>query len=1097
MIDAPPGVAVPLAGGWAGPASESEQESKVPKQACHEPLAGYNSRNRMVSGGVPVKSPHRLARVATVAWCVWCAVSAAPALAQAPPVPLPGPAMESLRVPGGAAHLLAQAELDPDIPRARALREVIRVIYDAAEQANQATDTRRARVLDYLSVLSAFEASASAFKGTPPSLQQAEAKPVRQQLERMAQVLGASLEKRAGKYLLLLDTGDKPVRRRQLLDAAGFQVQPFIDALNAGRPAALALPADTVPLPLPTAAWQSALRVSEDFAGSLLTAILSDRRAALFYYGLLGVDADTRAFLARTPELLKDILQSNRAAVFASCGSAFAVAEGRVAVPGGPAAVPLWEAVVGEPVASPARFASKLFDKDDGRLALFYHSLAFIDPPLLTFALGVASPDPGRRVDRFRRLYDVSAVPLAGWNPAARPFSRTRVDMVRLLQMTPVDDRGRLGALSPERFWRRVFVDAPIPSDPAAELEKLDEDGPVDAAAMMEMLAGPAQLTERAEAWAFGHRVFGTAPRAGLPDALVALRAFPKYHVLVYALDRMGVADPAVYAAAIRRAERLSKISERRAAMLALGLFQGSLALVERARLGRVIDSTAASDLVAELAKADFTEDGDSAGRVRAWVATSLLPALAAGLPANGAAGAYPYESVVLAACAGRALSLSDSPDLGLTLEGLPYRVDPAAAEFARYQAVREKQRSVPLDVALEVGERIDALLERGVTVETLPGLVQRLERAFQTAMTVGNAKDSPWLDAGGAARSVGRAANDLKKIAKPKDLSKILKTTRPLLPVADALLAHAIVSLVYTPHLGEADGTALMAGDPSVRHDWGIATVVSEPRVPESWKLPFEDRAGEGWHLQGALLGIDVTLSQQVLRRVVTDKVPGPPTISSMDAQMVTEGVALAVPFDYTDADREVIVSALRRGRSRLEALVRAPGGWPAVANRAGIRDVRRELVPWMLANEPNHLSGWMSYGEVMRIGMVEGAPLKSANAWGTSGRGFDGRWTLRFPSSQPFELATGRKGSAAILAALPDLALAVAESLHAKGLPAVLTRAVLAAAAQDFSDEVRQAYDDDWMAMIAAVPALVPRVDEYVAALTTGGGLVPVARQ
>jgi hypothetical protein len=82
-------------------------------------------------------------------------------------------------------------------------------------------------------------------------------------------------------------------------------------------------------------------------------------------------------------------------------------------------------------------------------------------------------------------------------------------------------------------------------------------------------------------------------------------------------------------------------------------------------------------------------------------------------------------------------------------------------------------------------------------------------------------------------------------------------------------------------------------------------------------------------------------------------------------------------------------------------------------------------------------------------------------------------------------------------VTAILPDLALAVAESLHAKGLPAVLTRAVLTAAAQDYSDDVRQAYEDDWFAMIAVVPTLVPRVDEYVAALTTGGGLVPVARQ
>jgi hypothetical protein len=817
----------------------------------------------------------------------------------------------------------------------------------------------------------------------------------------------------------------------------------------------------------------------------------------LFYYGLLGVDAETRAFLAKSPELVKEILQSNRAAVFASCGSALSVSQGRVEVPGGAAAAPLWEAAVGEPVTSPVRFVSKLLDKDDGRLALFYHSLMFIDAPRQAFALGAGVKDAGQRADRFRRLYDLSSVPLAGWNPVARPFARTRIDMVRLLQMTPVDETGRLGALSPQRFWRKVFVDGPIPTRPAEELEKIDEDGPVDAVAMMEMLAGPAQLTDRAEAWAFGHRAFRAAPASSLPDALVVLRVFPKYHVLVYAIDRMGVTDPAVYAAAILRAEQLGKIPDRRAAMVALGLFQGSLALIERARTGRVIDAAAASSLVRDLSKNGFTDEGDSSGRVRAWLTMAFLPALGAGLPANGASGANPYETLVLSACAGRALSMSDSPDLGLTIEGLPYRVDPAASDLARYQGVREKQRSIPLDAVLDLGDAIDAILERGVTVTSLPGLVQRLEKTFQTAMSVGNAKAGSWLDAGNATKDVGRAVSELKKITKPKDLPKLLKTTRPLLSIADGLLAHTLVSLVYTPFLGDADGTALMAGDPSVRHDWGLAVLVADPRVPEPWKLPFEDRAGEGWHMQGALLGFDVTLSQQVLRRIVTDKVPGPPTITSMDAQMVTEGVALAVPFDYSDADREVIVAAIARGRSAVEHLAREPEAWPAVAARAGIRDVRRNLVPWVLANEPEHLLEMVSLGELLTTGMLPGAPVKQLDAWGTSGRGFDGRWTLRYPGSQSFELATGRKGSAAVISILPDLALAVAEALHAKGLPAVLTRAVLAAAAQDFSDDVRQAYEDDWFAMIAAVPLLVPRVDEYVAALTTGGGLVPVARQ
>ena len=43
---------------------------------------------------------------------------------------------------------------------------------------------------------------------------------------------------------------------------------------------------------------------------------------------------------------------------------------------------------------------------------------------------------------------------------------------------------------------------------------------------------------------------------------------------------------------------------------------------------------------------------------------------------------------------------------------------------------------------------------------------------------------------------------------------------------------------------------------------------------------------------------------------------------------------------------------------------------------------------------------------------------------------------------------------------------------------------------------DDVQQAYEDDWFAMIALMPSLVLRVDEYVAALTVGGPLVPASR-
>ena len=246
------------------------------------------------------------------------------------------------------------------------------------------------------------------------------------------------------------------------------------------------------------------------------------------------------------------------------------------------------------------------------------------------------------------------------------------------------------------------------------------------------------------------------------------------------------------------------------------------------------------------------------------------------------------------------------------------------------------------------------------------------------------------------------------------------------------------LVSLAYTPHLGDADGTVLMAGDPSVRHDWGLEALDDPLPVPSAWRMPDEDRAGAGWHMTGALLGFDVALGPQALRRVVGDAVPGPPTISDIGLQIVTDAVAGAVPFDHNDGDRDVIVDAIQRGRARVEAARAHPDDWPAVADAAGIRDVRRELLTWTIRHEPERLTEMVSRGDLLRLGRNAGTPLTSLDAWGTSGRVFDGRWSPAVSAAAPWlELAQGRRGTFVAATLIPDLALAVAESLHARACP------------------------------------------------------------
>lgn len=1005
---------------------------------------------------------------------------------------------ESLRVPGGVSALLTTAGIDSTLPRTRSLRDIIRFLYTAPPGADRELDVPRERVLAYLEALSAFEQAASALGPVVPPLAQAEIKETRRRWEDLAEAIGHKLERRSRAYLLIAEEGERHVRRRRDLGAAGLDIAGLAARLNRGEAAVLALPSDTVPLPLPLSAWPAMLNVPRRLAGSLLSAILGDRSAALLYYGLTAVDQDTRAYFGRRPALLAKIVGSDRAAVFAGFGRSLKVRDGRVIVPGDSAAEPMWEALTRESVRDPDRFIAELLDKDAGRLALLYDAAMLIDGPRQRFLLGMGIDDASVRRERFEQLYRAMAAALPGWDPRVRPFFRSRYDIAHLLWMTPVGSNGEVAALRWAGLWRRVFAGDDLPGNAADQLKDLEREGTVDAAGMTELLTQTGQTAHRAETWAFGHRVFTGASRAQLPDVLVTLRGFRRFRILALTLDRVGVTDPRVYAAAVLRAEQLTRVEDRQRAGDALALFQGALGLIERARLGRVISQADATSLVRSLSALEPAEGGRYRGGVGVWLSSAYLPVVLSRLaPTAGVSQTPTAEDAILRAFAGRALGLADSPHLNLTIEGLPYEVDVSGAALGRLRDVRARQQAVSVDAVLNVIGVAKALAESRQTLEGLPVLASGLERTAHQLLKDPGLSQATWFDRGDFSKRVGRAATDVRKIKKVKDLNKLSRIPDDTLEACDALLARALLSLVYAPHLSDPDAATLLAGDPSDRHDWGLSAAPLAPPAPNPWLMAREGRTQSGWRLQGAILAIDVALSAQALRRVVSDRVPLAPDIKDNDRDAATEAVVLANPFDCVDADRDVLVTAIRQGRARIASVKTDPASWPQVAAEAGVTDFRRHMLAWTLKHEPERFTQFLSMAELMRLGQNPDAPFDRLDAWGTSGRSFDGRMSLAFPTTQPFDLLAGRRGSGLVGALVPDLALVVAEALVDRGLPAVLGREVLAAASQDFVDEFRPIFEDDWLTMLAFIPTLAQRTDDYVAALTVGGALRPARRR
>jgi hypothetical protein len=146
------------------------------------------------------------------------------------------------------------------------------------------------------------------------------------------------------------------------------------------------------------------------------------------------------------------------------------------------------------------------------------------------------------------------------------------------------------------------------------------------------------------------------------------------------------------------------------------------------------------------------------------------------------------------------------------------------------------------------------------------------------------------------------------------------------------------------------------------------------------------------------------------------------------------------------------------------------------------------------MMANDPGSIPSMFSLGELLQLG--GGAPGADLDAWGMLALGSRGCACTRFELPRLGRLLSGRSQIASIAPALPDLNLHVAVLLDALRLPAALARSVLAAAVQEFVEEVAPSDASDLLGVARGVDGITrDRVEDYVAAAAAvDGPLAPV---
>jgi len=859
-------------------------------------------------------------------------------------------------------------------------------------------------------------------------------------------------------------------------NAALDAVRRYFDAPPEGA-------SEPIPVPLSPSMWRDLLGKGVT-DGRLVGALLQDRRAAMLCYGLLQLDRETLAALAGQPRLIRRLYERHSGA-FAAFAQVVRVRDGRLALPGDDSAAATWALLVGEPLTDPVRAIDALIGADDGRLLYFADTLAGLDTARLGLVFRGATEDT-TPLEQARHVYRAFTRIESDWTLGDFPFVRLGADPALLLERLRTDPAtGRLRHT--EAFWEIALGDRRLPDDVAKRWAALDDGDRVEPGWLLQRLtdaALPVRL-DRLLTYEFAERLTDRLPGASAADLAWLVRGYRHYPALLLSLERLGITDVAVLKRMVTHAGRVTNFADDTAALeIGLALYQAPLMLVTRARQARALDDQAAQTLVASLSGIEPARDGYGRAIAR-WFDTALLPALGHDSLLEGASP----EASVLEAVAGLRAQTSVTAPPTLTWESLPYRVDAAASELARLTEVRALQGGNTLDTALALC-RLGATLANGDSLEIartataafnqLRGVLAPIEPSERTTASL-----PP--DLGSLSE---QASRDLARVRARGDLKRLSAITARLARAEDAALADVLTSLLYAIWLGDPQGQAFLAGNVARRHDYGVRLMTGAEREQTPWQLPMETSGdGQPWHLRGALLGLDVGLARLALRRTRLDLPNDQPTLNESDRRTLLTTLALT-DADLDQAGASRVAAWLRAGR----ALAEAPDRLEARLDALDLGGRRRQAIAWAGVHATDQVAPLLLRTELVLLGRAGDAELPSA--WGSADTPRSGCLCLNFPSPPSLQRYAGRAGSGLLASRMADLKLRVLEVLDALHLPATLTRGVLASALQDYLEEARPLHGDDWFTMARHLDRVTAdRFDDYIAALTAGGPLVPLA--
>jgi hypothetical protein len=648
--------------------------------------------------------------------------------------------------------------------------------------------------------------------------------------EPLLSILGYRARPGCGQKDSVLTTAEP--ERAFLTTDSGFPLTSLEEALEKGETFTYPFPSSRVPVLFSEPEWRNISSAKVRGMQSLVDILLHEPAIDRLYWALSNTDAETRNALQHSPGLGR-LLPFGPVLDF--YGTELCIRNGRVVVPGGPAAESGWRELANVSPRSPGDFVLALAGTDNGWLAVYYDTLSRVSAAQQAYL--TASP-------RLRRLYEAFKEPEPNAYPARAVFRKAPA-LLMLFTRLQWEANGEPRIPGNLDVWKQILTeksDSKVVRDIGkrahgwkhpeqllecmAALSRVDtEQGPLQIYLMLSQVDS------------------GRAPGQRLTPETVLLLAtrFSQLSSWYLVFSEFPELNDASIAQFVKVTSAIDGIHDHSLRGNAMGMFQANLGLWQiLARQGEI--NGADLNRSWQRAIAPFSNVNSSAQLFDAG-----HDALAAVImTASGKKNPSQAEIIEL---------LAGPPQQ--SAEGQRIRDDMAA----RIRGVFDDQRLVSLDTLFTLGDGLNKMAQGSPAPGEMLPLASEL-REFELPRPIfTESEKTEWAP--------GVYANRHSELQVHVDITKVIKTpgTRPQLEAARGqltpFLRDALVGLNYAYY--EPPGSQLLHNNPLfVRsHDFSGETIMGVTQLWQASELFNQGSpAGGGAYLVGSLAELPYVLA-------------------------------------------------------------------------------------------------------------------------------------------------------------------------------------------------------------------------------------------